>query len=87
MKDDNLLWQVRHFVYAHFAETTRPPSVDETAAHFNISTEEAGKFYKELHNRHSFFLEPETLKGYNDFNERLFESYIKEYTRSYSGGR
>jgi len=27
------------------------------------------------------------LKGYSDFNERLFESYIKEYTRSYSGGR
>ncbi len=61
MKDDNLLWQVRHFVYAHFADTTYPPSVDETAAHFNISTEEAGELYKELHNRHSFFLEPETL--------------------------
>ncbi len=27
------------------------------------------------------------LKGYSDFNERLFESYIKEYTRSYSGGK
>ncbi len=59
--DENLIWQVRHFVYAHFADTTRPPSVDESAQHFNISTEEAGKFYKELHNRHSFFLEPETL--------------------------
>jgi hypothetical protein len=62
MADENpLLWQTRAFVYAHFADTTRPPSVDETAVHFNISTEEAGELYKELHNRHSFFLEPETL--------------------------
>jgi hypothetical protein len=62
MTDENpLLWQTRAFVYAHFADTTHPPSVDETAAHFNISAEEAGELYKELHNRHSFFLEPETL--------------------------
>ena len=61
MKDDTVLWQVRHFVYAHIAETTRPPSVDVAAAHFNISTEETGEYYKELNNRHSFFLEPETL--------------------------
>jgi len=59
--DDTLLWQIRHFVYQHFADTTHPPSVDETAAHFNISTEEASEYYNELHNRHAFFLEPETL--------------------------
>ncbi len=57
----NFLWQTRAFVYAHIADTTHPPSVDEAAAHFNISTKEAGELYKELHNRHSFFLEPETL--------------------------
>ncbi len=56
----DLLWQIRHFVYSHFADTTHPPSVDETANHFNISVEEAGELYKELHNRHAFFLEPET---------------------------
>lgn len=61
MKDENILWQIRHFVYNHFADTTRPPSVDETAAHFNISTEEASELFKELHNGHAFFLEPETL--------------------------
>jgi len=61
MINDSLLWQVRHFVYNHFVDTTLPPSVDKTAAHFNISTEEAGEYYKELHNRHAFFLEPETL--------------------------
>jgi hypothetical protein len=59
--NDSLLWQSRHFVYTHFADTTLPPSIDVTAAHFNISTEEAGEYYKELHNRHAFFLEPETL--------------------------
>jgi hypothetical protein len=48
------------FVY-HFADTTLPPSVDVTATHFNISTDEAGEYYKELHNHHAFFLEPETL--------------------------
>ena len=60
-KNDTLLWQIRHFVYAYCADTTQPPSVDETAQHFNISTEEAGEYFKELHNRHAFFLEPETL--------------------------
>lgn len=61
MIDNSLLWQVRHFVYAHFAETTHPPSVDETATHFNITTEEAGELYTELNNRHTLFLEPGTL--------------------------
>ena len=59
--NESLLWQVRHFVYNHFADTTHPPSVDETANHSNISNEEAGELYKELHNRHAFFLEPDTL--------------------------
>jgi hypothetical protein len=35
--------------------------VDNTARHLNISTEEAGELYKELNNRHAFFLEPDTL--------------------------
>ena len=61
MINDSLLWQVRHFVYNHFADTTLPPSVDEAARHFNISTEEASALYKELHNRHAFFLESDML--------------------------
>lgn len=60
-KNASLLWQIRHFVYNHFADTTYPPGVDETALHFNISTAEAGEYYKELHNRHAFFLDLETL--------------------------
>ena len=58
---DSLLWQIRHFVYSHFADTTRPPGVDVIARHFNISIEEASEYYKELHNRHALFLEPGTL--------------------------
>jgi hypothetical protein len=58
---DTLLWQVRHFIYSHLVDTTRPPSVDETARHFDISDEEAGALYKELHNRHAIFLDPGTL--------------------------
>lgn len=59
--NDALLWQVRAFVYNHFADTTRPPSVEETATHFKISVEEVSAIYKELNNRHAFFNEPETL--------------------------
>ena len=59
--NDSLLWQIRHFVYRYFADTTHAPNVDETAAYFNISTEEASEYYKELHNRHAFFLDLETL--------------------------
>jgi len=59
--NDSLLWQIRHFVYNHFADTTHPPSVDETARHFNITGEEASEYYKELHNRHAFLLDAETL--------------------------
>lgn len=61
MINDSLLWQIRHFVYSHFADTTRPSSVEDTATHFNISAEEATEYYKELHNRHAFFLNLETL--------------------------
>lgn len=60
MKED-LIWQVRHFVYQNFANTTHPPSVGETAKHFDITNEEATELYKELHNRHAFFLDLETL--------------------------
>jgi hypothetical protein len=59
--NDSLLWQVRAFVYNHFADTTLPPSVEDTARHFNIEIQELSALYRELHNRHAFFLEPETL--------------------------
>lgn len=61
MMDDSLLWQIRHFVYQRFADSTHPLSVNETAVHFNPSTEEAGKYYRELNSRHALFLDPGTL--------------------------
>lgn len=63
MSDNNsLLWQVRHFVYQNFADRIHPPSMEETAKHFKITNEEARDLYLELHNRHAFFLDLETLK-------------------------
>lgn len=56
------IWEVRAFVYEHFADTTHAPSVDETAAHFNISRQAASRAYMELHDHHAFFLEPGTVK-------------------------
>ncbi len=59
--NDSTLWQIRHFVYQRFADTTTPSTVEETARHFNIPTEEATEYYKELHNRHALFLDLETM--------------------------
>jgi hypothetical protein len=57
---EDLIWNVRAFVYGHFAETTRAPSVEETSARFALSTEEAVSVYDELHQRHALFLQPGT---------------------------
>src|SRR5688572_24108196 len=59
--NDSLLWQIRAFVYSHIADTTRPPSVEDTARHFNIEIAEASDLFRELHSRHAFFLGPDTL--------------------------
>lgn len=58
--DENLLWEIRAFIYRHFAETTRPPSVEETAAQFGLRREEAESAYEGLHQRHAIFLKPGT---------------------------
>ena len=58
--NENQIWNIRAFVYQHFAETTRPPRVKETATHFAISDEEAVQAYEELNQRHAFFLKPGT---------------------------
>jgi hypothetical protein len=58
--DDNTIWEMRAFIYGHFAETTRPPAVEETAARFALSHEEARAAYEELHRRHALYLQPGT---------------------------
>jgi hypothetical protein len=56
--DDNKIWEVRAFVYQHFAKTTRPPGVEETAAYFALTHEQARSAYEELHQRHALYLKP-----------------------------
>lgn len=58
--DENQLWGIRAFVYQYFAESTHPPLVGETASRFGLSHEEAASAYEELHQRHAFFLKPDT---------------------------
>ena len=55
---EETLWNIRAFVYRHFADTTRAPSVDETAATFTLTHKEAVSAYEALHARHAFFLNP-----------------------------
>ena len=56
--DENLLWDIRAFVYQHFAETTRAPRVSDVVSHFVLTHEEAASAYEELHQRHALFLQP-----------------------------
>lgn len=58
--DKDQLWAIRAFVYLHFAETTQPPLVEETASRFSLTHEQAVSAYEELHQRHSFLLQPGT---------------------------
>ncbi len=57
----DLLWQVRTFIYRAFAETTQPPDIRDVARHFQLGREDLEAVYRELDNRHAFFLEPGTL--------------------------
>jgi hypothetical protein len=59
--DENLLWQIRVYIYEHFVATTKPPSVKQTAARFQLNPVQAAAYYTELNQRHAFFLEPGTL--------------------------
>jgi hypothetical protein len=58
--NEETLWNIRAFAYQYIAETTRPPSLEETASHFGIPNEQAAVAYEELDRRHAFFLEPGT---------------------------
>jgi len=60
--DEQKLWHIRAFIYRHFADTTCAPSVDETAAHFALTHEEAASAYQALHEHHALFLNPGTYE-------------------------
>jgi hypothetical protein len=54
--DEEKLWEIRAFVYQHFAGTTRPPSVDTVASQFGLTYDEAVSAYEQLHQRHALYL-------------------------------
>jgi hypothetical protein len=58
--DENQVWEIRAFIYRHFAETTRPPLVEETASQFGLTHQEIVLMYEELQKRHAIFLQPGT---------------------------
>ena len=58
--DEDTLWQIRAFVYQHFAETTNPPVIGDVASHFALTREEAASAYEELHQRHALYIQPGT---------------------------
>jgi hypothetical protein len=58
--NEDQIWAIRAFVYQYFAETTRPPSVEESATRFVLTHEEAVSAYEALHQRHAFFLDAGT---------------------------
>jgi hypothetical protein len=82
--DENLIWEIRAFVYRHFAETTHPPHVHEAAARFALTHEQAVSAYEELHRRHAFFLQPGTqhILMANPFSgvETPFKVYANDKT-------
>ena len=47
--DENKLWEMRAFIYQHFAETTRPPILEETASRFALTQGEAASAYESNH--------------------------------------
>lgn len=49
---------IRHFIYTTFADTARPPTSAETAAHFNISIAETEDAYQRLAEAHHIALAP-----------------------------
>jgi Alkylmercury lyase len=53
-------WDIRLYIYRHFVEQASPPTVTETAQHFNISIKEAHAVYQRLHEYHTLFLQPGT---------------------------
>jgi hypothetical protein len=80
-RDEDLIWAGRAFIYEQFAATTRPPTVEETAARFRLSSDQAAALYQELHQRHALFLEAgtSTIRMANPFS--AIPTSFRVYTR------
>ncbi|MEZ4668408.1 MAG: organomercurial lyase [Anaerolineae bacterium] len=53
-------WHIRLYIYQHFVEHTLPPTVVETAEHFDIGADECRTVYQRLHDHHALYLQPGT---------------------------
>jgi len=54
-------WQVRLYIYRHFAEQTRPPSTAEAATALGISEDDVQQAYRRLNEAHLILLDPGTV--------------------------
>lgn len=58
---EETIWDVRYFIYQHFAETARPPALAEIGAHFAMSPVEVEAALLELDAQHALFLQEGTF--------------------------
>ncbi len=60
MSDEKLLWDVRLFIYKILTDTEQPPTAADIAARFGITSEDAQRLLRGLHDRHAIFLDPDS---------------------------
>jgi hypothetical protein len=86
MTGDDLIWNVRAFVYAWFAEHTRAPEANDIAEHLGISALQAGQVLLTLHEKHALFLEPGTvnIRMANPFSAIPTSFLVNVRDRTYS---
>ena len=83
--DDTFVWNVRAFVYEHFARTTHAPQVDDIAHHFGIALGEAAHALQTLHEKHALFLEPGTtqIRLANPFSAIPTQYHVEAADKTY----
>lgn len=57
-QNEDLIWQIRYFIYQYFTSATLPPTLAETAEKFHLGLEDARSAFQELHQRDAIYLEP-----------------------------
>lgn len=81
--NEETIWDIRAFIYGHFADTTRPPGLEETAARFRLTRDKAASAYEELHRRHALYLS----SGTHDIRMAFPFSGIETEFKVYANGR
>jgi len=78
-------WQIRAFVYRHFVEETRAPSMEETAKACGIEINEAEAALRRLHDRHALYFDSEshTVRMANPFSGIPTSFIVRANDRAY----